>query len=90
MIVELDLDSSAKMINLLLIFCLIQGLEIGEIIPFPVYIISFPVYKAGFGPLSKDGNNFVKEIIWSDAWKIGAIIPFPVWIIYFPICKTGF
>ena len=36
MFVKLDLDSSVKMVNLLLQNFLSRGLEIGEIIPFPV------------------------------------------------------
>ena len=63
----------------------------GEIIPFPVWTIPFPVYKTGFGLLSKYGKYFVfliGQVVYRDP-KItttttrGAIIPFPV-------CKTGF
>ena len=41
---------------------LIQGLEIGERIQFPVCIIPFPVCITGFGLLSKDGKYFVIEV----------------------------
>ena len=37
-----------------------RGLEIGEIIPFSVWIISFPVCKTGFG----NGKHFVKKVFY--------------------------
>ena len=55
------------------IFCkksfLIRGLEVGEIIPFPVWIIPFPVLKINFETLGTYEKHFVKEVFWSEAWK---------------------
>ena len=55
---------------------MIRGLEIGEIIP-------FPVSKTGFELLSKSGKYILKEVFFIWGPEIGEIIPFPV-------CKTGF
>ena len=52
MFAKLDLNSSVKILNLFSKKFLIRGLEIGEIIP-------FPVCKTGFGLLSKNGKYFV-------------------------------
>ena len=89
MLVKLDLGSSVKMVNLFSKKFLIRGLEIGEIIPFPVQIISFPVCKTGFGLLRKNGTYSVEEVIWSEVWRYDKI-PFPFCLIPFPVCKTGF
>ena len=35
----------------------------GEIIPFPVWIILFPVLKIDFEPLGTNEEHFVKEVI---------------------------
>ena len=40
----------------------IGGLEVGEIIPFPVWIIPFPVLKINFESLGTNEKNFVKEV----------------------------
>ena len=72
------------MVDILLKKFLIRGLERGEIILFPVWIIPFPIYKTGFRFLVENGNYFVH------GWEIGATVQFPVWIILFPVCKIGF
>ena len=41
----------------------------GEIIPFPVRIILFPVLKINFGPIGSNEKHFVKEVFSSEAWK---------------------
>ena len=41
---------------------MIGGLEIGEIIPFPVWIIPVPVSKIDFKPLGSNENYSVKEV----------------------------
>ena len=41
---------------------MIGGLEVGEIIPFPVWIIPFPVLKINFEPLRSNEKHFVKEV----------------------------
>ena len=40
---------------------LIRGLEVGEIIPFPVWIIPFPDLKINFGLLDKNKKYFVNS-----------------------------
>ena len=40
----------------------IGGQEVGEIIPFPVWIIPFPVLKINFEPLGTNERHFVKEV----------------------------
>ena len=40
-----------------------RGLEVGEIIPFPVWIIPFFVLKIDFEPPGTDEKYFVKEVI---------------------------
>ena len=40
---------------------LIRGLEMGEIIPFPVWIIPFPVLKINFELLGSNEKHFVKK-----------------------------
>ena len=42
---------------------LIGGQEIGEIIPFPVWIIRFPIFKTSFKLVDKIEKHFVKEVI---------------------------
>ena len=69
MFAKLDMDSSVKMLNLFTKKVLIQGLEIREIIPFPVYMILFPVCKTGFGLLRKYAHYSVIEVIWSKVWR---------------------
>ena len=41
----------------------------GEIIPFPVWIIPFPVLKNDFELLGSNEKHFVKGVFRSDAWK---------------------
>ena len=41
---------------------LIGGLEIGEIIPFPVWITPFPVFKTRFELVSKIKKHNEKEV----------------------------
>ena len=48
---------------------MIGGQEVGEIIPFPVWIIlfpvwiiPFPVFKTSFEPVGKIEKHFVKEV----------------------------
>ena len=41
---------------------MIGGQEVDEIIPFPVWIILFPVSKTSFGFVSKSKKLFVKEV----------------------------
>ena len=41
---------------------MIRGQEIGEIIPFPVWIIPFPVFKTRFKLVDKILKHFVKEV----------------------------
>merc|ERR1711872_411425 len=67
---------------------LIGGQEVGEIIPFPVWIILFPVFKTSFGFVFKSYKLFVKEVFLIGGQEVGEIIPFPVWIILFPVFKT--
>ena len=40
----------------------IRGLEVEEIIPFPVWIIPFPVSKINFESLGKSKKHFIKEV----------------------------
>ena len=61
LLVKLDLDSSEKMVNILLTKFLIQDLEIGEIIPFLVWIIPFPVCKLDLHSLVKMVNILFKQ-----------------------------
>ena len=42
----------------------------GKVIPFPVWVIPFPVLKINFKILGTKKNDFVKEVISSDAWKL--------------------
>ena len=53
---------------------MIGGQEGGKIIPYPIWIISFPVFE----------NSFLLG-----GEEVGEIIPIPVWIIQFPIFKTS-
>ena len=48
---------------------LIGGQEVGEIIPFPVWIILFPVFKTRFKLIGKSWNHFVKEVLKSKVKK---------------------
>ena len=41
---------------------MIRGLEVGETIPFPVWIIPFPVLKIDFELLGTNEKYFVKEV----------------------------
>ena len=41
---------------------LIGGQEIREIIPFPVWIIPFPIFKTSFKLVDKIEKHFVKEV----------------------------
>ena len=38
--------------------------EVGEIIPFPVWMILFPVFKTSFELDSKSYKHFAKEVFW--------------------------
>ena len=40
----------------------IRGLEVGDLIPFPVWIIPFPVLKVNFETLGTNIKHFVKEV----------------------------
>ena len=68
---------------------MIGGQEIGEIIPYPVLIIPFPVSKLVMNSLVKFRNSLQKTFL-IRGQKVGEIIPFPVWIIPFPVFKTSF
>ena len=48
---------------------LIKGLEVGEIIPFPVWIIAFPVLKIDFEPLRSNEKHCAKGFFLSEPWK---------------------
>ena len=48
---------------------MIRGQEIGEIIPFPVWIIPFPVLKPSFKVVDKIKKHFVKEVFRSEVRK---------------------
>ena len=39
---------------------MIRDLEVGEIIPIPLWIIPFPVLKINFEPLGSNEKHFVK------------------------------
>ena len=41
----------------------------GEIIPFPVWIVPFPVLKINFENFGTNKKYVVKEVISSEAWK---------------------
>ena len=41
----------------------------GEIIPFPVWIIPLSGLKINFEALGTNGRHFVKEVFSSEAWK---------------------
>ena len=89
---------------------MIRGLEagkiipflVGEIIPFPVGMIPFPVLKINSELLGSNEKYFVKEVFWDQmkifckrtflirGLEVGEIIPFPVWIIPFPVLKINF
>ena len=56
----------------------IGGQERGEIIPFPVFKISFGLIK-----------TFCKRSFSIGGQEVGEIIPFPVWITLFPVFKTS-
>ena len=49
---------------------MIRGQEVGEIIPFPVWIIPFPVLKIDFEPFGSYENDVEKEVFRSEAWKL--------------------
>ena len=57
---------------------LIRGLELGEIIPFPVWIIPFPVLKINFETLGSNEKKFCKRSFLIRGLEVGEIIPFPV------------
>ena len=62
MFVKLDLDSSVKMVILFSKKFLIRGLEIGEIIQFPVYMISLPFVKLDLDSLRKMVTILLKKL----------------------------
>ena len=41
---------------------MIRGLEVGEIIPFSVLIIPFPVFKINIETLESNEKSFEKEV----------------------------
>ena len=41
----------------------------GELIPFPVWMIPFPVSNIDFELLGSNEKHFVKEVFSSEAWK---------------------
>ena len=45
-------------------------MEVREIIPFPLWIVPFPVLKINFEPLGSNVKHFVKEVFGSEAWKL--------------------
>ena len=55
---QIRLRNSRSMIRA----CFIRGLEVGEIIPFPVWIIPFPVLKISFELLGSNEKHFGKEV----------------------------
>ena len=50
----------------------------GEIIPFPVWIILFSVLKINFETLGTNEKHFIKEVFLIRDLEVGEIIPFPV------------
>ena len=52
----------------------------GEINPFPVWIIPFPVLKFIFEPLGSNKKHLVKEVFLMRGLEGGEIIPFPVYL----------
>ena len=56
----------------------------GEIIPFPVWIIPFPVLKMHFILLGKKCETSCKRSFLIEGPELGEIIPFPVWMIPLP------
>ena len=54
------------------------GQEIGELIPFRVWIFPFPVFKTSSGLIGKNEKHFVKEVFFIGGQEIGELIPFPV------------
>ena len=61
----------------------------GEIIPFPVWMIQFPVLKINFEPFGSYEKHFVKDFF-DQRFEVGKIIPFPVRIRPFPVLKINF
>ena len=47
----------------------IRDLELGEMIPYPVWIIQFSVLNINFELLGENEKHFVKEIFRLEAWK---------------------
>ena len=43
--------------------------QMGEIIPFPVWIVPFPVLKINFENFGTNKKYVVKEVFSSEAWK---------------------
>ena len=68
----------------------IEGQEVEEIIPFPVWIIPFPVFKTIFRILGSNDKSFEEFFFLIGGQEVEEIIPFPVWIILFPVFKTSF
>ena len=74
----------------------IRGMEVGEIIPFPVWTIPFPVLKIDFEFFGTYKKHFGKEFFFIRGPEVGetisfpvCIIPFPVWTIPFPVLKIN-
>ena len=61
-----------------------QTLRVVKIIPFPVWIIPYPVLKIKFEPLGPNENSMKKKFL-IRVLEVGEIIPFPVWIISYPV-----
>ena len=62
----------------------------GDIIPFPVWIIPFTVLKINLEPLGTYEKHCIKLSFSIRGLKVGEIILFPVWIIPFPVLKINF
>ena len=52
---------------------MIGGQKVGEIIPFPVWIIPFPVFKYSFGFVFKSWKLFVKEVFFIGGQEVAQL-----------------
>ena len=50
----------------------------GVIIPFPVWIIPFPVLKTNFGFIGRYGKYVKREVLFITGLEVGVMIPFPI------------
>ena len=62
----------------------------GEIIPFSVWIILFPVLKINFQPLGSNKKHLKKRSFFIRGLDVREMISFPVWMIPFPVLKIDF